>query len=295
MSGGAAGVAVVGSLHYDIMVQGPARPRKGETIAGDAWWPKFGGKGRNQAVAAARAGVRTAMIGVVGADQFGRELLGDLDARGIDRRFVRTAEGVGSGMSVAIFDAGGDYGAVIVSGANLSLSDADVAAASALWRETAIVVLQNEVPERANLAAAVAGRAAGARVILNAAPTRTISSELVPLIDVLVVNAIEAAAMCGIGEPASIEDALAAAKRLARTFSAAVATAGGSGVAYADNSQELLLPAKTVRVESTHGAGDEFVGNLAATLARGVPIEAALRAANDAAALLVATPEHLRR
>lgn len=295
MTSGTAAVTVFGSLHYDITVQSPARPRKGETVTGHSWRPKFGGKGRNQAVAAARVGVRTLMVGTVGDDQFGREMLADLDAHGIDRRFVRVAEGAGSGMSVAIFDAEGDYGAVIVSGANLTLSPADVAAASALWPETAVLVLQNEVPDKANLAAARAARQAGASVILNAAPARAMPDDLAPLVDVLVVNAIEAAAMCGVTEPASIEEAMAAARRLARDFPAAVVTAGSAGVAYAARSDELLIPARAVKVESTHGAGDEFVGHLAASLARGAPIQAALAAANDAAARLVATPEHLRR
>ena len=281
----AAAVTVLGSLHYDITVQGPALPRKGETV---------GGKGRNQAAAAARAGARTAMVGVVGGDQFGRELLADLDARGIDRRFVRIAGGAGSGMSVAIFDAEGDYGAVIVSGANLDLSEADVAAAHELWPQTAILVLQNEVPDGANLAAAAAVRSAGGKVILNAAPARAMPGSLAPLVDVLVVNAIEAAQLCGRAEPRSLEEAQAAAARLAQDFAAVIVTAGGAGVALADRSRRMSLPAVPVHVESTHGAGDEFVGWLAANLAGGATIDAALGAANAAAARLVGTPEHLR-
>ena len=289
-----AAVTVLGSLHYDITVQGPALPRRGETVTGEAWRPKLGGKGRNQAVAAARAGAPTAMVGAVGDDQFGRELLADLDARGIDRRFVRIAGGAGSGMSVAIFDAGNDYGAVIVSGANLGLCEADVAAAGELWPQTAVLVLQNEVPDSANVAAAAAVHAAGGKVILNAAPARAMPSGLAPLVDILVVNAIEAAQLCGLAEPRSLEAAQLAAARLAQDFPAAVVTAGGAGVAYADQSRRTSLPARPVRVESTHGAGDEFVGRLAASLARGATIDAALAAANDAAARLVGTPEHLR-
>ena len=107
-------VTVFGSLHYDIMVDSPDRPRKGETLAGSAWFPKCGGKGGNQAVAAARAGVPAAMIGAVGDDDFGRALIANLDRRGVDRGHVRVLDSAGSGMSVAIFDADGDYGAVIV-------------------------------------------------------------------------------------------------------------------------------------------------------------------------------------
>src|SRR3954451_14540603 len=111
-------IVVVGSLHYDIMVDAPDRPRKGETVAGHAWRPKFGGKGGNQAVAAARAGAKVRMAGAVGDDEFGRFLLGALGG-GVDASRVARLSGTGSGMSVAISDASGDYGAVIVSGANL--------------------------------------------------------------------------------------------------------------------------------------------------------------------------------
>src|SRR3954463_9925623 len=101
-------VVVAGSLHYDIMVDAPERPRKGETLAGYAWRPKFGGKGGNQAVAAAKAGASVRMAGAVGDDDFGRFLLHQLDASGVDYARVIKLPDVGSGMSVAISDAGGD-------------------------------------------------------------------------------------------------------------------------------------------------------------------------------------------
>ncbi|MEO9228422.1 MAG: PfkB family carbohydrate kinase, partial [Devosia sp.] len=138
-------VCVLGSLHYDILVDAPDRPRKGETIAGSAWRPKFGGKGGNQAVAAARAGATTTMIGMVGADSFGALLVDNLARHGVDASLVEVAPGVASGMSVAIFDKDRDYGAVIVSGANLSL-DASVVQRTARWITSSdVLVLQNEV------------------------------------------------------------------------------------------------------------------------------------------------------
>jgi ribokinase len=115
-------VVVVGSLHYDILVDAPDRPRKGETVTGRSWAPKFGGKGGNQAAAARRQGAPTAMVGAVGKDSFGAALLEGLDRAKVDRSAVAILDGVGSGMSVAIFDDGGDYGAVIVSGANLAFA-----------------------------------------------------------------------------------------------------------------------------------------------------------------------------
>ena len=152
---------VVGSLHYDIMVDAPDRPRKGETVTGYAWRPKFGGKGGNQAVAAAKAGAEVRMAGAVGDDEFGRFLLERSAPAASMRHVSRACPGTGSGMSVAISDAGGDYGAVIVSGANL-LVDPAAFAEPGLWQDARALILQNEMPEAINVAAARAARAAGA-------------------------------------------------------------------------------------------------------------------------------------
>jgi len=288
-------VTVFGSLHYDIMVDAPDRPRKGETVTGHAWHPKCGGKGGNQAVSAARAGVGAAMIGAIGDDDFGRALLANLDRTGVDRRFVRVAPGTGSGMSVAIFDAGGDYGAVIVSGSNLTLGDADIVAAANVVAGTAVLLLQNEVPEAANIAAARAVREKGGRVLLNAAPARKLSDELTGLLDILVVNAIEAEFLAGVAVVETLEGAARAAHRLAELCPVAIVTAGGEGVACRERTGgAFALPALPVKVVSTHGAGDEFVGALAAGLARGETMQAAVAAANAASALLVSTPEAQR-
>ncbi|MFP5076427.1 ribokinase [Rhizobium sp. YIM 134829] len=288
-------VTVFGSLHYDIAVFGPCRPRKGETVTGSAWHPKSGGKGGNQAVSAARAGARAAMIGAVAEDEFGRFLLDNLERRGVDHRFVTRTAGRSTGMSVAIFDEEGDYGAVIVSGSNLELGEKELDAASALITETAILVLQNEVPDAANVLAAERAKAAGGLVLLNAAPARPLSEALKAQVDVLVVNAVEAEMLSGTDVVETLEGALAAARRLKPGFPRVVVTAGGAGVAAIDeDGQDIAIEPVKVKVESTHGAGDEFIGVLAAALARGETLEAALDAANRAAAKLVATPESER-
>ncbi|AYD03170.1 ribokinase [Neorhizobium sp. NCHU2750] len=282
-------VVTFGSLHYDIIVKGPARPRKGETVTGSAWHPACGGKGGNQAVSAARQGVPSAMIGAVADDQFGSALLSNLDRYGVDRGFVRTIPGIGSGMSVAIFDSEGDYGAVIVSGSNLELGEEDVEAAKNLFRPGAILVLQNEVPDAANVLAAAAMKKAGGRVILNAAPARKPSAELEKLVDIVVVNAVEAEALSDVPEVNSLDSALAAARTLSKAYPVAVVTAGGDGVACVerDSGKETAIPAIKVQLVSTHGAGDEFIGVLAAQLLQDAPVEAALMKANEAAAILV--------
>ena len=166
-------VLIAGSLHYDIMVESPHLPRRDETAVGTAWFPKFGGKGGNQAVAAARARVKSRMVGAVGADDFGSLLRSALRAGGVDDSRVVTLPDAGSGMSVAIVDPTGDYAATIVSGANQRIDPA-VLAQEALWADVGLLVLQNEIPETVNLAACRAARQRGIRTVLNAAPARAL-------------------------------------------------------------------------------------------------------------------------
>jgi ribokinase len=285
-------VIVVGSLHYDIMVDAPDRPRKGETIAGRSWAPKFGGKGGNQAVAARRQGVPTTMVGAVGDDGFGAALLAGLDRAEVDRTNVAVLTGIGSGMSVAIFDDDGDYGAVIVSGANLAIAQTQVGAE--LLSLGKVLVLQNEIPEAVNEAVALHARDVGMTTILNAAPSRPFTTSLPDLVDILVVNAIEAE-MLGGGHVSSLETAASAAETLAARFKSVVVTAGGDGVGSFDLSgRTVKLPSIKVVVESTHGAGDAFVGTFAARIAIGDPFDVALSIANREAGKLVSTPEGKR-
>lgn len=282
-------VVVFGSLHYDIIVKGPARPRKGETVTGTAWHPACGGKGGNQAVAAAKRGVACAMIGAVADDEFGRILVANLKDHNVMVEHVRTVEDAGSGMSVAVFDSEGDYGAVIVSGSNLQLGAQDLGEAGALFQPGNILVLQNEVPDAANVVAAAAMKQAGGKVILNAAPARELSGELSELVDILVVNAVEAEALAGCGEVNDLNEALAAARQLAGRYPTVIVTAGGEGVAFAGSAQGTV-PALKVKLVSTHGAGDEFIGVLAAALVEGADLQAAIVEANHAAAALVSSP-----
>lgn len=287
-------VLVVGSLHHDIMIETPHLPRVDETAVGRRWYPKFGGKGGNQAVAAQAAGVAARMFGAVGRDGFGAYLTAALDRGGVDRRFVREVDGVGSGMSVAIVEDGGDYAATIVSGANLHLDPAGLQEA-ALWQGVAVLVLQNEIPEAVNIAAAEAARARGVRVILNAAPAREVAGRLRGAVDVLVVNAVEAemmgAEMMGAGAVTDLATALAAARHLAAGYDNVIVTAGSKGLAaWTQGEGALSLPARRVQAISSHGAGDCFTGALAAALAQGSGLAEACRRASDAAADHVSRP-----
>lgn len=283
-------IVVLGSLHLDIMVTAPRQPRPGETLTGSAWSRKPGGKGGNQAVEAARHGAAVAMVGRVGADEFGRHLLEHLAGAGVDARAVSVTDGTGSGMSVALVDATGDYAAVIVSGANTSLAASDLAAAQVLLPGARLLLLQNEVPEDINLAAAAGARRAGVPVLLNAAPARPIPTPLRDVLDILVVNAVEAEQL-GAQPVAGLEGAVEAAGHLLELAPAVIVTVGGAGLAVAGRAGErFALPAHAVAIASTHGAGDALVGALAARLAAGDALAEAAAYANAAAALAVATP-----
>ncbi len=280
-------VLTVGSLHYDIMVEAEHLPRRDETAIGSRWYPKFGGKGGNQAVSAAKSGVASHMVGAVGDDEFGRFLRGNLIKDGVGDHWIATIPGVGSGMSVAVQDKNGDYAATIVSGANLHI---DVASLEndQVWNGVSVLVLQNEVPVAVNIAAATQARNRGVRTVLNAAPYRALPSDLSTLIDILVVNAVEAE-MMGAGHVSCLDSASDAAKKLGAQFDCVVVTAGAEGLAaWGGGNLGLKLPAKKVSVVSSHGAGDAFVGALAAELARGSELEQAGKAASDAAAMHVA-------
>lgn len=280
-------ILTVGSLHYDIMVEAGHLPRKDETAVGSRWYPKFGGKGGNQAVAAAKAGAQSRMFGAVGRDEFGKFLREKLVDAQVSDQFVASIADVGSGMSVAIQDPQGDYAATIVSGANLNIS-VSALADSAVWDGVKVLILQNEVPEAVNFAAAMQARKRQIPVLCNAAPYRALSPEFREVVDILVVNSIEAE-MMGAGNVCCLNSAADAAKKLAEHFETVIVTAGSQGlVVYSANDMALCLAAEKVKVVSSHGAGDCFVGTLAAALASGQSLEQGCRTASESAARHVA-------
>ena len=250
-------VLVLGSLHWDTVVRAPRLPALDETLMGEAVAYRFGGKGGLQALACARAGAPTVMAGRVGDDAPGRAMRAHLAAHGVDAAFVRTADGP-SGMSVAI-EAQGEYGAVVVTGANAANDGAGLP-------EADVLLLQNEVPEAANLAAL---RAKGrARAILNAAPWRD-ASAVAGLVDFWVVNRVEARQAGPLPGPV-------------------IETRGAEGCVLRDGPVTRLFPAERVEAVSSHGAGDAFCGTVAARLDAGDALEEAIEAAQRAAARVVA-------
>lgn len=277
-------ILVAGSLHLDLLIAAPHLPARDETVTGHDVSYAFGGKGGNQAVAAARMGAQAHMAGMVGSDAFAATILSTLDREGVDRGQVGRVEGA-SGISVAITEPGGDYTAVILSGANLAFDPARIA----FPRGCDILMLQNEIPAEANLFLARRAASAGIRVVLNAAPARAMDPELLGLIDLLIVNRGEAAALTGqdadhlspMGTARALEDRIAGH---------AIITLGGQGCAFADD----IHAAHDVPVISTHGAGDAFAGALATLWAQDATLSEAIAFAQSAAALHVATPVERR-
>jgi ribokinase len=283
-------VLVAGSLHHDVVVSADRLPRLDETLPGSGVRYVFGGKGGNQAVAAARHGATTAMAACVGDDAAGEVLRAALAAAGVDHSGVSTCAGLASGMSVAIVTGQGDYGAVIVTGANAAI-DAEAARLDPAAR---VLVLQNEIPAEANRILARRAADAGLLVIHNAAPARPLDAELSRHVGLLVANRVEAEQLTG-QDAAGIDGALAAAARLSSGGATAIVTLGGDGAVLAEpGSAPVRMPGHAVRVVSTHGAGDAFTGALAARLALGAAMAGALAYAQAAAALHVSSTDDER-
>lgn len=267
------------------MVTAPRLPALDETLMGSAWGYKCGGKGGNQAVAAARFGARVGFGGQTGADDFGARLRKNLAEASVDISCVGIDRTQGSGMSVAITEAHGEYGAVVVSGANLSIDPAGIAMRwAALWTAK-VLLLQNEIPEAVSLAAARAAKANGAIVVLNAAPARAAGAAFLDLVDVLVVNRVEAVMLSGRDDPHEALRALHAPHR------DVILTRGGDGLAIMRRDGTVTdLAALKVKLMSSHGAGDCFCGALAARLSAGDDVSTAAAFARTAAGLFVAMP-----
>jgi ribokinase len=279
-------VLVVGSLNMDLVARCELLPRAGQTIFGQDFFTAAGGKGANQAVAAARLGASVAMAGCVGNDQFGRDLVAGLRAADVHTGAVATADRP-TGTALVTVDASGANTIVVISGANMACDSSLVDRALADEPRPGILLLQHEIPIAANAHAIRAAHAAGWFVILNPAPARAVASELLSLIDIIAPNETEAATLTG-RTIASRDDALAAARNLVGLGArAALITLGGDGALYCDDSRALHCPAVAVRAVDTTAAGDGYLGALAASLASGRSLGDSLGFASAAAGLAV--------
>jgi ribokinase len=279
-------VLVAGSLNMDLVARCDHLPREGQTIVGRGFFTAPGGKGANQAVAAARLGAPVAMVGCVGRDGFGQTLVDGLAADGIDTRFVGTSDQP-TGTALITVDATGANTIVVIPGANQDCGAAAIDAAFRALSGPGILLLQHEIPDDANRHALAAARKAGWFTVLNPAPARPVPPDLLPLVDILAPNETEAASLTG-GEAGGRDAALRAAQALLDAGARAVlVTLGADGALFRDSARALHCPSVPVQAADSTGAGDAFLGALGAALAEGQTLEAALGFAAAAAALAV--------
>lgn len=277
-------MVVFGSLNLDLVLPVGTLPAPGQTVLGDDLRRYPGGKGANQAVAAAAlaAGGRVRLVGRVGADAEGSFLLAEAAAAGVDVSGVRADAGATTGHALILVDRHGENIIAVAPGANARLDHTDAARAAGPLGPGDTLICQLEVPVAAVAAAVRAARAAGALVVLNAAPAVAVPPALLADVDILVVNESEARAI-GTADPAALA---------ARTGCAVVVTLGGEGAAFAepDGGRAARTPSHPVDVVDTTGAGDVFVAGLAVARHRGADLPEAVAFAVAAGALAVTSP-----
>lgn len=277
-------ILAAGAINTDLVARVNEAPNAGETVTGHDFAIYGGGKGANQAVAAARSGAVVTMLGAVGADDFGRQRLADLTAEGIDVRSVATLSGHASGVAlIVVEDATGQNRIAYVPGATMALTAAQTVAATERARP-AVILATLEPPEESVEALVEAGRAGGALVVLNATPEAARVRPLLSRIDVLIVNEPEAAEL--LGHPVTAATAAEAAVELTRIGAAAVVlTLGAAGAMVCQGNDTFAIDAPAVDVVDTTGAGDAFCGAFAAELAEGTDLVVAARAGVAAGSL----------
>jgi len=277
-------VIVAGSANMDCVVSASRHPRIGETVAGEAVSFLPGGKGANQAVAAARMGADTVFIGRVGDDEFGAQLQSGLAREGIDTSRFESVAGASTGMAVVTV-AGGDNTIVVVPGANFALPPE--AAVACDFRPGDYLLAQLEIPARTTLAFFREAKRAGARCVLNPSPAERIETELLRAADLIILNPRELELLCGVEAVPNddIKSLEAAARRLISKRQAIIVTLGSRGALAIDWSGAAFAePGAAAKVVDTTGAGDCFTGALAAALCEMNDLRRAVRLANRAAA-----------
>jgi ribokinase len=285
----AGGILVVGSINMDLVVVAERRPAPGETLFGDTFRTVSGGKGANQAVAAARLGGATALAGRLGNDLFGKHLLGALRQEGIDTARVVCGPGETSGVAVIEVDRSGENSIIVVSGANAAWSESEIADAIGALKGRGTLLLQLEIPLPVVVRLAKAAREGGVRVVLDPAPPspEPLPADLMASVDLLVPNEHEAAALTGI-EIATVADAERAATALRQAGARAVIVKlGARGVVLQTDERTERMPGFRVQAIDTTAAGDTFAGGLAVALEEGRPLREAIRFAQAAAAISV--------
>ena len=277
-------ILVVGSLHLDVIVHSSRLPKPDETLLGDKVSYRFGGKGGNQALAAAKIDVQVFMAGRIGTDNFGKQIYDTLSNQNINLDGLKIVDEA-TGMSVALIGSDGIYSAVVVSGVNQTIELSEIAVPDDLT----VLVLQNEINTDANFEI-IKKVPKSTFVIFNAAPALTPNKDFFERIDLLIVNQLEAKML--LNEEPSIFNNLDALRKLQNLGpKEVIITLGAEGYTGISKNGEIFSePGIKVDVLSTHGAGDSFVGTLAAFICKGEPINIAAQYAQASSALHVKTP-----
>ncbi len=275
-------VIVAGSINVDLIVGVSRLPTAGETVLGDRFVQQNGGKSANQAVAASRVGATVVMLGAVGEDDLGRSALDGLASEGVDVSACRRLADEHTGLALIVVDAVGENQIAVAQGANMRLDAGMIQGQTAELRPPsgAVCLLGFEVPDDAVLAAARWAVGQGLRLIVNPAPARPLLSDLLALAPILTPNESEAESLTGLADPEA-----AAGMLSSWTGAPVIVSLGAEGAVLSAGGQVARLPATPVTPVDTTGAGDALNGILAAQLARGAPIEEALRWAMVGAAL----------
>ena len=279
-------IIVAGSLNMDLVVQAPKIPIPGETVLGHDFGTFPGGKGANQAVAAARQGAEVTFVGRVGADAFGEQLLAGLGSEGIETRWIGTDSNAPTGVALITLDAEGQNSIVVASGANHQLLPEHISAAKRAFSEADLLLLQLETPLPTVMAAARRAKLLGLKVVLNPAPAQPLPQELMALVDVLIPNESETALLTGMSIDSLQEAATAAQELLTFGVDCVVMTLGDQGALIVQPDQApIQVPSYQVEVVDTTAAGDSFVGSFAVALATGQSLETAVQRGCGAGAL----------
>ena len=280
-------IVVLGSINMDLVAIAPSLPSPGETVMGSDFATLPGGKGANQAVAAARLGADVRMIGRVGDDVFGPTLTESLQATGVDVSDVITTPGVSSGIAVILLDDNRENYIVGIYGANMACDESQVEAASHALEGADALLLQMEIPFEISLEAAKIARSKGVRVIYDPAPPSAIPPESYTTFDIIAPNQSEAEVLTDV-TVSDVDSAHEATKVLrSRGAPTAIVKLGEDGVVYSSGDCTGHIPAFQVEAVDTVAAGDGFAGALAVALAEGQSLEDALRFANAAGGLVV--------
>ena len=280
-------IAVVGSSNTDLAVLAPRIPAPGETILGSDFMQAAGGKGANQAVAAARLGAHVTLITRVGRDYFGDEAVRGYRQSAIDTRYVQRDAELPTGVGLVVVDEHGENAIVVAAGANAHLSAVDVSLGAKAIRMSSVLLLQLEVPLDASRRAIEIQKKSGGTVILNPAPAAPVPADILSRVDVLTPNRGEAIRLVeALGETA--DDVESAAHVLLDTGTGAViVTLGADGAFVLDSTGARSVRAPAVDAIDTTGAGDAFNGALAVAIAEGLGLDEAVDAAMRVAAVSV--------